>query len=65
MLSFLDIHYIINKDHYGSSKGHSTFTALAYFHHQINNHYHNNNIVAIIQTDLSAAFDTVDTSRKI
>ena len=60
LLSFLDIHNIINKNHYGSRKGHSTSSALASINHIINNHYHNNKFIAIIQTDLCTAFDTVD-----
>ena len=62
IMAFLDINEIIVKDHHGSRKDHSTNSALASISHTINNHYFNNMYTAIIQTDLSAAFDTVDHS---
>ena len=45
LISFLDIHDIIIKDHHGSRKDHFTFTALASIYHYLNNHYHHNKIV--------------------
>lgn len=57
---FLEIHNIINDQHHGSHKEHSTLTALALMNHKLLTKYHNNSISTIIQTDLSAAFDMVD-----
>ena len=58
--SFFEVHNIINSDHHGSRKSHSTTTALASIQHITSTHYYNNKFTSIIQTDLSAAFDTVD-----
>ena len=60
LLAYLDINNIILNQHHGSRKFHSTTTELSVIHHHINNNYHNNNVTSIVQTDLSAAFDTVD-----
>ena len=60
MISHIDINNIITKDHHGSCKGHSIASALTSIYHLINNHYYDNDIISIIQTDLSAAFDMVD-----
>ena len=59
-MSFLELHNVINQDHHGSRKDHSTTTALAAINNSINIHYHNSNLISIIQTDLSAAFNMVD-----
>ena len=59
-MTYLDINDIITKQNHGSRKGHSTTTALAAIQHYINKHYHTDKLTSIIQTDLSAAFDTVD-----
>ena len=61
-MSFLELHNVINQDHHGSRKDHSTTTALAAINNSINIHYQNGNLISIIQTDLSAAFDMVDHS---
>ena len=53
---------VILSNHHGSLQHHSTTTVLASINHHLNTHYHNNNTTALIQTDLSAAFDTVDHS---
>ena len=51
---------IILNEHHGSRNFHSTTTALAIIHHHLNNYYYANKITAIVQTDLSSIFDTVD-----
>ena len=60
LTNYLDINYIITKDNHGSRKGHSTTAALTSIQHYINTHYYTDKMTAIIQTDLSSAFDTVD-----
>ena len=47
-------------DHHGSRRYHSTLSALSVINHHNKNNYHNDLITANIQTDLSAAYDTVD-----
>ena len=59
-MSYFDIHNIIRKEHHGSLKHHSTNTALAEIYHHLMSNYHNDKISAVIQTDLSSAYDTVD-----
>ena len=49
---------LLNK-HHGSRKYHSTTTVLSLIHHHLDSNYYNNKLSAIIETDLSAAFDTV------
>ena len=60
MMEFIEANNIILKNHHGSLKKHSTITALASINEQLNKNYYNNKFSALIQTDLSAAFDTVD-----
>ena len=43
-------------------KKHSTITALTAITHQLNHNWDNDFISATLTTDLTAAFDTVDTS---
>ena len=59
-MDFINDNNIILDDHHGSRRDHSTLTALSLMQYKLTNNYHNNKISAIIQTDLSAAFDTVD-----
>ena len=59
--AYLDINKIIHPNHHGSRKLHGTNTAVAHITHECNHLYEQDKIVAIIQTDLSAAFDTIDT----
>ena len=57
---FISLHDIIVEEHHGSRKDHSTLTALSLLNHTLINNYHSGKISTVIQTDLSAAFDTVD-----
>ena len=60
IIDHLEANNIILPNHHSSLKHHSTTTALSIINHHLNTQYHNNNTTALIQTDLSAAFDTVD-----
>ena len=60
LVEFCDINNIIIKNHNGSRKKHGTDTALASIQHNLVSNYYMDNYTALIQTDLSAAFDTVD-----
>ena len=60
LLDHLEANNVILKHHQGSLKNHSTLTALATINHNLTTHYHNNYFTAVIQTDLSSAFDTID-----
>merc|ERR1711867_308152 len=57
---FIDLNQIILPDHHGSRKDFSTMSAMACLNHRLINIYHDGLISAVIQTDLSAAFNTVD-----
>ena len=57
---FMDQNETILPDHHGSRKNYSTMTAISCLNHKLVNNYNNGLISAVIQTDLSAAFDTVD-----
>merc|ERR1711895_88532 len=57
---FIDDNRIILSDHHGSRKDHSTMTAISCLNHQLINNYNDGLISAVIQTDLSAAFDTIE-----
>ena len=59
--TFLEKHNIIHPNHHGGRKKHSTTTALAQIYNCLHTQYEKGVITAILQTDLSAAFDTVDT----
>ena len=59
---FISLHDIIVEEHHGSRKDHSTLTALSLLNHTLINNYHSGKISTVIQTDLSATFDTVDHS---
>ena len=60
MTDFLDQNDIILDNHHGSRTLHSTTTALATINDYTHDKYYDNYYTALIQTDLSAAFDTVD-----
>ena len=57
---YLDTNDIIHKHHHGSRKGHGTDTATEQIQHEQLCRYEDNKMTATIQTDLSAAFDTID-----
>merc|ERR1711873_65828 len=59
---FIDHSEIILPDHHGSRKDYSTMTAISCLNHKLVNNYNDGLISAVIQTDLSTAFDTVDHS---
>ena len=48
------------EEYHGSRKDHSTLTALFLLNHTLINNYHSGKISTVIETDLSAVFDTVD-----
>ena len=60
IIDHMEANNVILSNHHGSLKHYSTTSALASINHHLNTHYHNNNTTALIKTDLSAAFDTVD-----
>merc|ERR1712177_26996 len=60
LTKFIDQNEIILPDHHGSRKNYSTMTAISCLNHRLINNYNDGLISAVIQTDLSAAFDTVD-----
>ena len=51
---------IINNNHHGGRKGYSTTSALININNEININSEQGKITAILATDLSAAFETVD-----
>ena len=51
---------MLSLEHHGGRYGYSTLTALTKIHNQIYKNKEKNKITAIITTDLTAAFDTVD-----
>merc|ERR1712177_90360 len=57
---FIDANSIILPDHHGSRKDFSTMTAIACLNHQLINNYNDRQISAVVQTDLGAAFDTIE-----
>ena len=64
--SHLDDHIeknnIIQVNHHGSRKNHGTNTATIQINYELNKNYESNKISATLLTDLSAAFDIVDTN---
>ena len=65
MQSYFDTNNIIGNNHHGSRKNHGTNTAITQIMYELTNNYEQNNYTALLQTDLSAAFDTVDTNKLI
>merc|ERR1712240_156409 len=57
---FIDENRIILPDHHGSRKDFSTMTAISSLNHNLINNYNDGLISAVVQTDLSAAFDTIE-----
>ena len=60
--NYLDNNNIIHKHHHGSRKGHGTDTATGQIQHELLIRYEDNKMTTTIQTDLSAAFDTIDST---
>ena len=65
LIEHLDANNCMIKNHHGSNKGHSTLTALASINHLLTHNYFSNKYTGLIQTDLSAAFDRIDTNTLI
>ena len=59
--TFLTKHNIIQPNHHGGRRKHSTTTALAQIYNTLHTQHEKGLLTATLQTDLSAAFDTVDT----
>ena len=60
MTDYFDHNRLLLDQHHGSRTGHGTETATAHIDQTITENYDSNYITTILQTDLSAAFDTVD-----
>ena len=60
LVIFLNENNVINNDHHGAIKEHSTVTALTMINNKLIHNYENNKISALLSTDLSAAYDTID-----
>ena len=60
LTKFLNQNDIIHNNHHGGRKHHSTTTALLQIHDEIYKSQENFNITALFTTDLTAAYDTVD-----
>ena len=58
---FLTKHKLINKNHHGGRSSHSTTSAITQIYNQLHKNKENNKISVVLTTDLSAAFDTIDT----
>ena len=57
---YLHINNIINKNHHGGRKGHSTITALNQILNTATTNNENSKITGIIITNMSKAYDTID-----
>ena len=57
----LEKHNILSDKHHGGRRGHSTMTALTMIYNKLLYNKENSIISTILCTDLSAAYDTVDT----
>ena len=60
LIQYLEENYIINSDHHGGLKDYSTTTAMASVYNTLYYNMERGDNTAIITTDLSAAYDTVD-----
>merc|ERR1712240_336849 len=58
--AFLIENKIINENHHGGRKGHSTITALNHILNTTHINYEKNKINCILITDMSKAYDTID-----
>ena len=62
MTEFLETNEIINENHHGGLKNHSTITALAQIQQNLYQNWENSLIGVTMTTDLSSAYDTIDHS---
>ena len=60
LISFLDQNNIIHKNHHGGRAFHSPITAQAHIHNEMLMNYENDKTTAILTTDLSSCYDTID-----
>ena len=60
LLIFLTENNIIDKNHHGAMAEHSTTTAITVINNKLIQNFENNKISALLSTDLSAAYDTID-----
>ena len=63
--TYLELNNIIHPNHHGSRKFHGTNTAITQMTNIQNVNYEQNYVTATIATDLSAAFDTIDSNKLI
>ena len=61
LIKFLDNNNIIQPNNHGGRRAHSTTTVLLQITDKLNKQYDRNRISATLTTDLTAAFDTVNT----
>ena len=61
--SHLDQNNTIHNNHHGSQKNHGTNTATCQITHELNMRYEANLFTAVVQTNLSLAFDTISASK--
>ena len=59
---FFDINKLFNDNLHGGRKNHSTLTAISEIYHTLLKNKEQNLTSAILATDLSAAYDTIDTN---
>ena len=60
LIEFLETNNILSKNHHGGRAAHSTITAKTQIDQKLHKNYENDKITAVLATDLSAAYDTVD-----
>ena len=60
LTKYIEDNDIIIESHHGGRKFHSTLTAKAIIDHESESNLQDDKITAIVNTDLSAAYDTVD-----
>ena len=60
LIEFLQKNKILNENHHGGRTNHSPLTAKAQIDCQLFSSYEQNKISALLATDLSSAFDTID-----
>ena len=60
--NFLEENNILHENHHGGRKSHSTLTAVTQIYNELFFNYENDKISVTLCTDLSAAYDTIDTT---